>query len=431
MKDYYKTLKIDPTAPQEIITKIYQELAQLYHPDTNPPEKKEWAEKNMKDLNEAYEILNNPEKRKAYDLDYNTYSGTTNQTDETERNNNSNERDKLLTEEEKNSSVEKVFSIRVIYAIRGNKVFEDKKVYKNIEERDELLRNDKEVVYYEIEFAYYGAKNLDSSITIWYGNFLLEDSDRYQYNVIKTYYTDNDIGGTIISGSKKVGGIAFVIPPKSKPVKIYYDTGLVWGDGNKEEKVFYCCGIENVNYEVSKAKRGLVKIGELEVGDVFQEIEKDGGEYTIVGINPERDEIYLIDSGGNPQLGKISKLKYVKVNLVDIIPKEQTEEMFKTHTDYWQKFIEPEEKKALAIVKSNDKPALLKDGKEIGKIEKKIDGFSNKIDKFGKEISKSEFSDAITTGFIDGVAGMMDKVADMMDDVADEIDRQIDKGDIK
>jgi hypothetical protein len=64
MKDYYKTLMVHPEADTEIIKAAYRRLAQLYHPDVY---KKDDAEERMKEINEAYEVLLDPEKREIYD----------------------------------------------------------------------------------------------------------------------------------------------------------------------------------------------------------------------------------------------------------------------------------------------------------------------------------------------------------------------------
>lgn len=64
-KDYYEILGIDRKASQEEIKKAYRKLAKQYHPDRNKGNKK--AEERFKDIGEAYELLSDPEKRKAYD----------------------------------------------------------------------------------------------------------------------------------------------------------------------------------------------------------------------------------------------------------------------------------------------------------------------------------------------------------------------------
>ena len=64
-KDYYKILGIDKAASQEEIKKAYRKLAVKYHPDKNPGDKK--AEEKFKEVNEANDVLSDPEKRKKYD----------------------------------------------------------------------------------------------------------------------------------------------------------------------------------------------------------------------------------------------------------------------------------------------------------------------------------------------------------------------------
>ena len=63
--DYYKTLGLDKSATEKDIKKAYRKLARKYHPDLNPDNKE--AEKKFKDINEANEVLSNPENRKKYD----------------------------------------------------------------------------------------------------------------------------------------------------------------------------------------------------------------------------------------------------------------------------------------------------------------------------------------------------------------------------
>ena len=63
--DYYKVLEIDKKATEAEIKKAYRKLARKYHPDLNPNDKQ--AELKFKELNEANEVLSNPENRKKYD----------------------------------------------------------------------------------------------------------------------------------------------------------------------------------------------------------------------------------------------------------------------------------------------------------------------------------------------------------------------------
>ena len=64
-KDYYKILGIERNASEEDIRKAYRKLAMQYHPDRNPNDKQ--AEERFKEINEAYQVLNDPKKRSHYD----------------------------------------------------------------------------------------------------------------------------------------------------------------------------------------------------------------------------------------------------------------------------------------------------------------------------------------------------------------------------
>lgn len=63
--DYYKVLGLPNTATQDDIKKAYRKLARKYHPDVNP--NAEEAKKSFQQINEANEVLSDPEKRKKYD----------------------------------------------------------------------------------------------------------------------------------------------------------------------------------------------------------------------------------------------------------------------------------------------------------------------------------------------------------------------------
>ncbi|MEW7289988.1 DnaJ C-terminal domain-containing protein [Aquimarina sp. 2304DJ70-9] len=63
--DYYKILGVSKNASEADIKKAYRKLARKYHPDLNPNDKK--AEQKFKEINEANEVLSDPENRKKYD----------------------------------------------------------------------------------------------------------------------------------------------------------------------------------------------------------------------------------------------------------------------------------------------------------------------------------------------------------------------------
>ncbi len=63
--DYYKILGISKNATKDDIKKAYRKLARKFHPDVNPGDKE--AEKKFKEINEANEVLSNPENRSKYD----------------------------------------------------------------------------------------------------------------------------------------------------------------------------------------------------------------------------------------------------------------------------------------------------------------------------------------------------------------------------
>lgn len=65
MADYYSVLGVGKDASQEDIKKAFRKQAKKYHPDANPNDPS--AEQRFKDLNEAYEVLGDPEKRQQYD----------------------------------------------------------------------------------------------------------------------------------------------------------------------------------------------------------------------------------------------------------------------------------------------------------------------------------------------------------------------------
>ncbi len=71
-KDYYRILGVDRNASAEEIRRAYRKLAMQYHPDRNPGNKE--AEEKFKEINEAYQVLSDPQKRAHYDRLGNAYA---------------------------------------------------------------------------------------------------------------------------------------------------------------------------------------------------------------------------------------------------------------------------------------------------------------------------------------------------------------------
>jgi molecular chaperone DnaJ len=72
--DLYKVLEVSKEAPQDEIRRSYRRLARKYHPDANPGDKE--AEERFKEVQHAYEVLSNPEKRREYDEGPRTFFGS-------------------------------------------------------------------------------------------------------------------------------------------------------------------------------------------------------------------------------------------------------------------------------------------------------------------------------------------------------------------
>lgn len=69
MKNYYEILEVNPKASKEVIEKAYKVLAKKYHPDLYTGEKKQYAERKIKEINAAYNILSDAFLREQYDYE--------------------------------------------------------------------------------------------------------------------------------------------------------------------------------------------------------------------------------------------------------------------------------------------------------------------------------------------------------------------------
>lgn len=65
-RDYYEVLGVSKSATDEELKKAFRKLAKQHHPDANPNNKEE-AERKFKEVNEAYEVLSDKQKRNMYD----------------------------------------------------------------------------------------------------------------------------------------------------------------------------------------------------------------------------------------------------------------------------------------------------------------------------------------------------------------------------
>src|SRR5215217_9021983 len=71
-KDLYKVLGLSRNASEEEIRKAHRKLVTKYHPDTNPEDPQ--AEERFKEIQQAYEVLSNPQKRREYDQGLRAFS---------------------------------------------------------------------------------------------------------------------------------------------------------------------------------------------------------------------------------------------------------------------------------------------------------------------------------------------------------------------
>jgi DnaJ-class molecular chaperone len=69
LSDHYKTLQVTRDAEPEVIERAFKALTRKYHPDRASDSDRTSANRRMQRLNEAYEVLRDPERRRAYDAE--------------------------------------------------------------------------------------------------------------------------------------------------------------------------------------------------------------------------------------------------------------------------------------------------------------------------------------------------------------------------
>ena len=130
MSNLYEILEVSQKASKEVIEKAYKVLAKKYHPDLQQGIEKQEAEKKMKEINEAYEILSDEEKRRQYDLE-------------------------LEQEEAKQKQAEIEKQIQHEYQQSIEKEKQQEEIQKSNTEKEENIRNqNREILQNEIQNAY-------------------------------------------------------------------------------------------------------------------------------------------------------------------------------------------------------------------------------------------------------------------------------------
>lgn len=66
LPDYFRILQVHPEASPEVIEQAYKALARKHHPDGYPQERQAWANRRMQEINEARDVLTDPDRRAEY-----------------------------------------------------------------------------------------------------------------------------------------------------------------------------------------------------------------------------------------------------------------------------------------------------------------------------------------------------------------------------
>lgn len=137
MKNYYEILEVNKKASKEVIEKAYKVLVKKYHPDLYSGQKKEYAEKKIKEINEAYNVLTDEFMKEQYDAELEKQEQETlyrkygNHQSNNVQNVNDNKKEKEVQDFNERMKKHKVGSFSGIIELC-------KEIYKNKPKRDEI-----------------------------------------------------------------------------------------------------------------------------------------------------------------------------------------------------------------------------------------------------------------------------------------------------
>lgn len=153
MKNYYEILEVNRRASGEVIEKAYRVLAKKYHPDQYSGEKQKYAEKKMKDINEAYRVLSDEFLREQYDNEFENeiemmYSNRYNQRNTENINTNSNfQNNENIEEDPKEKRKREKAEYRRRMSSFSGMIELTKELYANRPKREELKNMTKKDLY--------------------------------------------------------------------------------------------------------------------------------------------------------------------------------------------------------------------------------------------------------------------------------------------
>ena len=143
MKNYYEILEVNKKASKEVIEKAYKVLVKKYHPDLYSGQKKEYAERKIKEINEAYNVLTDEFMKEQYDTELEKQEQETlyrkygNRQNNNVQNNNINNKEKNNIQEKEVEDFNERMKKHKVGSFSG--IIElCKELYKNKPKRDEI-----------------------------------------------------------------------------------------------------------------------------------------------------------------------------------------------------------------------------------------------------------------------------------------------------